>query len=340
MDEFIIDGNQYEGGGSILRVAVPIAVALGRPVTVYNIRKKRNKPGLRLQHLLGLKLMQDVVQGELEGGDIGSEKITLIPREYKEKEHELSIPTAGAITLVMQLVQNYVSASGNSVSCRFIGGGTHTAFSPTWEEIKYVTAFYFRRFGIEFEMNCNRVGFFPKGGARGFFRIQKSHGQASPVVIEEEEHNGNEKIEIISISSHKLKNAKVAERQIKGFKKFFPDTIDHVKYVNSDPGSAIIAIFQGKYKKGYSSLGERGIRAEEVGKSLAKRMQGDYRNNALDMFVSDQILVPLAFSPKGSKARVILTDHVRANLSVINDMLDERLAVKEITSTIVEVERI
>ena len=339
MDEFIIDGNQYEGGGSILRVAVPIAVALGKTVTVYNIRKKRNKPGLRLQHLLGLKLMQDVVQGELEGGKIGSEKITLVPREYKEKEHKISISTAGSITLVMQLVQNYVAASGNPVSCRFFGGGTHTAFSPTWEEIKHVTAFYFRKFGIEFQMDCTKLGFFPKGGAQGFFRIQKLYEQTSPVVIEED-RNADEKIEVISISSHKLKKAKVAERQLKGFRTMFPNVSDHIEYVDTEPGSAIISIFHGKYKKGYSSLGERGKRAEDVGKSLAKRMQGDYLNNALDMFVSDQILVPLAFAPKGSKARIVLTDHVRANLSVINNMLDIRLTIKEISPTIAEVERV
>lgn len=324
MEKLSIDGDQFEGGGSILRVAVPLAVAMNKEVTVYNIRKKRAKPGLRLQHLIGLQLINEIVDGNLEGAVVDSGTITLTPGEYRQKKHRIRIPTAGSITLIMQIVQNYVSASGNAVECTFIGGGTHTNFSPTWDEIEHVTAYHFKKLGIEFDMNLERVGYYPKGGGKGYFRIWKKEIREPP---EFQEEMNESKVNLISLASSSLKKAKVAERQIEGFKKIWNDDElkTTVRYVDSEPGTALIGIFHGNYRKGYSSLGARGKPAEKVGKELAKLMRRDCPRNALDLYVSDQILVPLAFAPAGTTVKIVDTAHVKANLNVINQILPDTL---------------
>ncbi|MEM0497320.1 MAG: RNA 3'-terminal phosphate cyclase, partial [Acidilobaceae archaeon] len=40
-----------EGGGQILRTAIALSAITGKPIRIYNIRVKRDNPGLRPQHL-------------------------------------------------------------------------------------------------------------------------------------------------------------------------------------------------------------------------------------------------------------------------------------------------
>jgi len=46
-----IDGAQKSGSGTIVRYAVALASLLGQPLHLFNARAKRDKPGLRPQHL-------------------------------------------------------------------------------------------------------------------------------------------------------------------------------------------------------------------------------------------------------------------------------------------------
>jgi RNA 3'-terminal phosphate cyclase (ATP) len=40
-----LDGSVGEGGGQVLRVALALSAILNKPLHIYNIRKKRDKPG-------------------------------------------------------------------------------------------------------------------------------------------------------------------------------------------------------------------------------------------------------------------------------------------------------
>ncbi len=337
-----IDGDSFEGGGSILRVAVPLALALGETVRVYNIRKKRKKPGLKLQHLVGLELMRQIVDGKLEGGELDSQEIVLVPGSYRPRVHKIRIGTAGAITLVIQSVQNYVAASKNTVEVEFEGGGTHTSFSPTWEEARDVTGYYFRKFGIELQMELTRAGFYPKGGAMGRFKIRHVETPTNPVRLEKEQ-TSSPSLSIYSIASKSLRSASVAERQMKGFlSKLSSSSLyglprdENVEYVDSHPGTAFVAVYKGAYVKGYNALGAKGKRAETVGEEVALKLLKDWNIDAMDEHTGDQILVPLAFAPSGSLAKIWNTGHVQANLHVINRFLPDAFKVEGKEFLIVE----
>ncbi|MEM4412391.1 MAG: RNA 3'-terminal phosphate cyclase, partial [Thermofilum sp.] len=56
-----IDGSFGEGGGQLLRYSVALAALLGTPIRVYNIRAKRDNPGLRPQHLSAVKHIAELV---------------------------------------------------------------------------------------------------------------------------------------------------------------------------------------------------------------------------------------------------------------------------------------
>ena len=82
-----IDGSYKEGGGQILRNAITYAVLLKKSVTISNIRANRPRsPGIRPQHLAGIKLAVEIGNsnekngccGELVGTEIGAQRISYI----------------------------------------------------------------------------------------------------------------------------------------------------------------------------------------------------------------------------------------------------------------------
>ena len=72
-----IDGSQGEGGGQVLRSALSLSVALGRPVRVTHVRGGRPKPGLLRQHLAALRAAAAISGGVAEGGELGSSEVLL-----------------------------------------------------------------------------------------------------------------------------------------------------------------------------------------------------------------------------------------------------------------------
>jgi RNA 3'-terminal phosphate cyclase (ATP) len=46
-----VDGSRYSGSGTIVRQGVAFSALTGRSIHVVNARAKRDKPGLRPQHL-------------------------------------------------------------------------------------------------------------------------------------------------------------------------------------------------------------------------------------------------------------------------------------------------
>ncbi|OQY23045.1 MAG: RNA 3'-phosphate cyclase, partial [Anaerolineaceae bacterium 4572_32.1] len=75
-----IDGSHGEGGGQILRSALTLSALLGRPIRVENIRVRRQKPGLRPQHLTAARAVAQICDAELEGDALDSRALTFIPR--------------------------------------------------------------------------------------------------------------------------------------------------------------------------------------------------------------------------------------------------------------------
>ncbi|GAH98620.1 unnamed protein product, partial [marine sediment metagenome] len=96
-----VDGAQKSGSGTIVRFAVGLATLLGEELHLTNIRAKREKPGLRPQHLKAVQALQQICQGSLGGGEIGSKEIRFRPGgEIKSGCYEWDIGTAGSTTLL------------------------------------------------------------------------------------------------------------------------------------------------------------------------------------------------------------------------------------------------
>ncbi|TET44434.1 MAG: RNA 3'-phosphate cyclase, partial [Dehalococcoidia bacterium] len=98
-----IDGGAKSGSGTIVRYSVALASLLGKEIRVDNIRAKRDKPGLRAQHLKVIQACQEMCHGAIDNAIIGSKAITYIPKErFEGGEYHWDIGTAGSTTMMAQ----------------------------------------------------------------------------------------------------------------------------------------------------------------------------------------------------------------------------------------------
>ncbi|CAH1640474.1 unnamed protein product [Spodoptera littoralis] len=159
-----IDGSMLEGGGQILRTSVSLSAIMGIPVKVVKIRANRSKPGLAAQHLVGLRLVADMCEGELIGGNIGSTEIKFKPGKVIKGGHYVAdTRTAGSVSLLMQIALPCAYMADGPVTLD-LKGGTNADMAPQVEYMTEVFRNAMKMFGAPFELRVNRRGYFPKGG--------------------------------------------------------------------------------------------------------------------------------------------------------------------------------
>jgi len=99
-----VDGSLLEGGGQILRMASALSAITAVPLEVTNIRKGRTTPGLRPQHLTGLKLISQMCSAMSEGLAVGSTEIMMVPGQMRWQDERFvgDTGTAGSCALLAQ----------------------------------------------------------------------------------------------------------------------------------------------------------------------------------------------------------------------------------------------
>lgn len=69
----------------------------------------RSKPGLRPQHLTGLRLIKALSEGSLSGGHVGSDTVVLEPAALLPGDFQGDTGTAGSCTLLAQASQRILT---------------------------------------------------------------------------------------------------------------------------------------------------------------------------------------------------------------------------------------
>jgi len=324
-----VDG--AEGGGSVLRVAIGLAVALQQPVRVVNIRGARKDPGLKAQHLAGLLATARLCDAQVEGAKLGSREVLFVPKRINKRKLRAEVPTAGAVGLVLQPLQIACLAAEHDVEVFVEGGGTFGKWAPPLPYLQHVNFALLTRFGYPAQLFVEREGFYPKGGARvrALFYRPRLKG---PLVLEE--RGRLESVQGLSVAALGLKDAKVAERQARAALDALgsldvdadadADVGVHLetRYVETASlGSAIV--LWAKFERtilGADALGERGVRAEIVGRRAAEQLLTEIRSDAtLDVHMADQIIPFVALYGGAFRCRE-LTEHVQVNLRVVEQL--------------------
>ena len=329
-----IDGSI--GGGSVLRIGVGLAAALGKEIRIYNIRRSRSQPGLKAQHLAGLLGVAELCDAELEGAELGSQEVVFRPGGIRKDKLKIKIETAGSVGLVLQTLQLACLAASHSVEIEIDGGGTFGKWAPPLPYFKLVNFSILRRFGYRAEVEVDREGFYPKGGARvaAIFYPSQISGP-----LDLTERGQLLRITGTSLASTHLRRAEVAERQAAAARELLkyriPIELD-VRYADTrSPGSGIVlaAAFE-RTILGGDALGERGKRAEEVGREAAQSLIEDIKTGAtLDLYMSDQ-MIPFTGLFGGCFRCPRLTEHLKTNIELVKRILERPVSVTQRESSV------
>lgn len=320
-----IDGSYCEGGGQILRTAVALAGITGKETRIVNIRANRDPPGLKRQHLTGVLAAGKICDALIEGAEIGSKEVVFRPDTIKPGNYKIDIGTAGSITLLLQTLIPISVFSDEKIVLK-ITGGTNVRWSPSIEYYSEIFLYFLEKIGINTKMEILRYGFYPKGGGKIRFEMLPWEKKKKVELIERGE---KKKIRTRSIATEHLKNAEVAERQIRGFRRVLPCEKE-VKYVDSySVGSSVtgIAYFENS-RMGSCVLGERGKKAEIVGREAAEELKKEIVSNAtLDKHMGDQIIPYLGLV--GGKIKVSeITNHLKSNIWAVEKFLPVKFKIE------------
>lgn len=319
-----IDGSFGEGGGQILRTAISLSCITLKPVEIYNIRANRPKPGLAAQHLKGLEVAKLISNAEVKGLKLGSTKVFFKPKNLRGGSFKIDIGTAGSVTLILQTIL-LPSLIAERTTFFEIRGGTDVKWSPPVDYVKNVTFKALAKLNANIKLEVVKRGYYPKGGGLVRVEINSSKLRGFEYSVIKEDIKG---------ISHCLNLPKhVVERQAKaaidflkskGYKAEIGMEID--KGFSTGSG---ITLWSGY--KGGSSLGERGKRAEIVGKEAAVEMTKELESNAcFDRHLADQIM-PFAAVAKGNTTYTTseITKHLISNAYVIEKFLGDIVEVDE-----------
>ncbi|MDQ3808005.1 MAG: RNA 3'-terminal phosphate cyclase [Thermoproteota archaeon] len=327
-----IDGSQGEGGGQILRTAISLSAITGKPIEVSNIRANRTNPGLRPQHMVGIRIIADLFHAKSENLKVGADWIRFSPSEkFEGGSVKFDIGTAGSIPLILMTVVPAVSLSNNSLQIE-ITGGTDVKASPTIDYIKHIVAKSYLSIGPEFSVDVLKRGYYPKGGGVVQCTIKPCKTPGTIELL----GSGYLEPKIISVCSQLPVH--VAKRQISSaliaLEKKDIRCSNYTASIETSvsPGSSILVYSASDFGLyiGGDSIGELGKRAETVGAEAATRFLDSTPAQAtVDPFLADMLVVPLALSNGRSRYRVArITQHLLTNLHVVSEMVGCNYSVK------------
>lgn len=327
----VLDGSDGEGGGQVLRSALSLSLITGQAFRLENVRHNRRPPGLKAQHLTCVLGAAKLGDASVEGGALGSRLVTFSPTTVRGGAHAFHVGTAGSMSLLFHcLVYPVALAGGGSVT---LSGGSHVIASPSFDYLGRVWAPLVRRLGIEVRLKLELGGFFPEGGGRLWAEIAPAvQGRTFPL----ERRPAVERLVVRSVVgglpldiAHR--QGDTARRALEGLG--LPVELDVAQLPTAGSrGSAVLVIAEagGEGLAGFSSLGARGLPAEEVGRAAAREARDWLRGTgAVDEHAGDQLLLPMGLAAAGRlglaresvlRAQVI-SDHLTTHAKVLEAFL-------------------
>jgi RNA 3'-terminal phosphate cyclase (ATP) len=318
-----IDGSYGEGGGQIVRTAVALAAVTRTPIRITKIRQGRPKTGLAPQHAQAILALAGICSAKTRGIKPGSSEITFEPGQIKGGNYRIDIGTAGSITLLVQcLLPAMLKAEGPTTIT--VTGGTDVRWSPTIDCFKNVFLPALGEFGAQVWLERRRRGYYPRGG--GLIELTVTPGRLEsahlkfqkPGIVEGVSHCSN-------LPEHVARRQAESATQALLKDAGYEAKIDLEIIKENSMGSGI-TLWSGH--KGGSALGERGIRAEDVGKAAADELIAELETPAaVDTHLADQLIPYLALAGGSYTVRQI-SKHTSTNIWTAKHFLNTEINVK------------
>ena len=334
--EVTIDGRYGEGGGQILRTALTLSAIFKVPVHINHIRGNRKKPGLRPQHLTAVNALATFTGAKVEGAKVDSDDLVFEPGDIRGGDYCFHIGTAGSTGLAMQTMIP-VLLFGQIPSQIQITGGTHVPWSPSFHYLKAVFLPVLKKMGAEVSLEIDQWGWYPKGG--GMLRAFIKSRQGLKAI---DLSNRGKLVNLHLFSAVSNLPLSVAERQR-------DQAIKRIAYLGLRPaisienapsrgqGTAVFlaAQFEGSVG-GFTSLGKKGKRAEEVADDACNEfIKFLDSKGVIDIHLADQLVLYMALA-RGRSTLITerITEHLLTNIWVIEQFLPLKFNIEEETGRV------
>jgi RNA 3'-terminal phosphate cyclase (ATP) len=329
-----IDGSRHSGSGTVVRQAVAFSALTGRAIHVVNARAKRDKPGLRPQHIRVVEAIAELVDGHAEGLKKGSQEFAFRPGPPRiGHRYCWDIGSAGSTTMLGLGILPVLAFAGSPVTVE-LRGGLFQDFAPSAFHLKHVLLPLLQQMGLDARVAIGRPGYVPRGGG-------VLHLDVTPLVepfraIKSETAGRLTRLWGIALSSH-LEERQVSQRMAAAARDMLIKAGREVEIeIRNDtdslqPGAAL-ALFadrEGKQRLGADQAGALRRRAESMGTYVAQQLLDDLRCGAtLDRYAADQI-IPFAALASGESRFLIptVTDHVLTSAWLAELFLNARVVI-------------
>lgn len=326
-----INGSYGEGGGQILRNAIALSTVIKKPIKIKNIRANRPNPGIKAQHYVAIKSIQELSNAEIRGLEIGSSKLTFIPGDFKGGDYKFEIGTAGSITLVFQALILASIKSETKTKIR-LTGGTDVKWSPTWDYFQHVFIPIIKKTGIKVNTQLIKRGYYPRGGGEAVITIDPV-SEIKPLQLDKEVEFSSVKgiVHIAELSNNistRIKNAAIKTLIRNDLQ---PD-IKVEQNSSLSPGTGItLWVESNDIILGSTVLGERGMPSEEIAKNASANLLSEINSNStLDIHAFDQLLPYMAIAQGVSSCIVKqMSSHAQTNMWLIKRLLDTKFEAKQ-----------
>lgn len=316
-----IDGSQQSGSGTIVRLSVALAALLGEPLHLYNARARREKPGLRPQHLSAVRACAEMCDAETDGLSVGSSEFTFRPgTKIRGGEFAWDIGTAGSTTMLALCVLPLACFADSRFAAR-ITGGVFQDFAPSPHHTEHVLAPMLRRMGVEVDLVLVRAGYVPRGAGVVELRVRPASGTLAPIRLAEQGKAGE--VRGIAFASH-LAARRVSDRMAEacearlraGGLRARIDRTDDTLAAHPGASLAVWTETSEGCVLGADRAGAPRRSSEAIGRYVAESLLADLATGATtDLHLADQ-LVPFATVAEGASGWIVprATEHVASNL--------------------------
>ncbi len=323
-----IDGAAKSGSGTILRLAVALSTLLGEELHLWNVRARRDKPGLRPQHLQVVLACAQMCGGTVEGAKVGSREIVYRPGKHIRGDfYQWEIGTAGSTTMLAMTLL-LVGCFADKPSAFRISGGLFQDFAPSAYHMQYVLLPTLRKMGVTAELELKQPGYVPRGAGVIEVRVKPVTTLLSPLLLPEQ--GEVRRIEGIALSSH-LQEQKVSQRMADECRERLRaegyEARIELKYdTQAGQKGAALNIWAETSTGciiGSDRAGRPGRRSEEIGRYVARNLLEDLKTGAtVDRHLADQ-LIPYCALAQGISHYTIpqTTEHVETNLWLVAEIL-------------------
>jgi RNA 3'-terminal phosphate cyclase (ATP) len=275
------------------------------------------------QHLTGVRAAQLLSRADVKGDHAGSTELSFVPGEVKGGSFLFDIGTAGSTMLVLQTLIPALIFTKEKTEI-VLTGGTHVPFSPSFHYVWEVLVPFLEKLGIKILLTIESYGFYPKGGGK-IRAVLFPADSVRPVRITDR----GRMISLKGYSGVGNLPLSIAERQRKGLMEKVHREIGDLRCHEEvelldlpTPGQGTFLFLKAEFENsvaGFTSLGERGKKAEAVGEEAAGEFIQYYSSGAaFDPNLPDQIVLYLAMADGESEFTTSrITQHLKTNLWAI-----------------------